>query len=256
MSTFTVFILLLWLITLVGAVFMLKKQKKQFQLKLAESSALSDEMKDWCAPEALAEIEQLRQQDRQQFEQEQAQQQAQFNETQEMLEQQVNELQQQLNQQTSTLDQERASIKNSILSQVQVLEDESNELLKFADTFDRWHKELAKLMDHNSIMHKKNDEFFSIVKQVIILSLNAAIEAARAGEQGRGFAVVADEVRTLATRSENLSSDYKENLNKNDLLTTSTFQDIQSGARMIETSIKTIINIKNNIKDNISSCNT
>ncbi|MCW8929578.1 MAG: methyl-accepting chemotaxis protein [Gammaproteobacteria bacterium] len=104
-------------------------------------------------------------------------------------------------------------------------------------------------MDHNSIMHKKNDEFFSIVKQVIILSLNAAIEAARAGEQGRGFAVVADEVRTLATRSENLSADYRENLNKNDLLTTSTFQDIQAGGRMIETSIKNIINTNKNIKD-------
>jgi len=79
--------------------------------------------------------------------------------------------------------------------------------------------------------------------------LNAAIEAARAGEQGRGFAVVADEVRTLATRSENLSADYRENLNKNDLLTTSTFQDIQAGGRMIETSIKTIINTNKNIKE-------
>jgi len=104
-------------------------------------------------------------------------------------------------------------------------------------TFERWHESLTQLMLHNAEMHKQNQEFFNIVKQIVILALNAAIEAARAGEHGRGFAVVADEVRNLAMRSQELSESYKENLNKNDFLTTATFQDIQAGGKMILTDI-------------------
>jgi methyl-accepting chemotaxis protein len=106
-------------------------------------------------------------------------------------------------------------------------------LLTLVKTFERWHTDMNILVTHNREMHNKNDEFASIVKQVVIVALNASIEAARAGPQGRGFAVVADEMRSLANRAESLSTDYRKNLFENELITTATFQDLQAGGKMI-----------------------
>jgi len=112
---------------------------------------------------------------------------------------------------------------------------------------------MNELIIHNRAMHDKNDEFASIVKYMIIVTLNASIEAARAGASGRGFAVVADEMRNLAARAESLSEGYRNSLHQNDLITTTTFQDLQAGGKMIIGSLTGLNLINNKIKDGLSS---
>lgn len=180
-------------------------------------------------------------------------------------EQQLQELMRQLHQLETQCDAAQAS-HQSVLGKVQ---DDSNraqgkirgeltlvaqELARLKNVsllFERWHERMSHLMDQNKDMHFKNEEFASIVKQVVILALNASIEAARAGESGRGFAVVADEVRMLANRSEVLSKNYGESLDKNDLTTTSTFQDIQAGGKMIMAALASIEAQLNNLASQI-----
>ncbi|MBV5299033.1 MAG: chemotaxis protein [Rhodoferax sp.] len=128
-----------------------------------------------------------------------------------------------------------------------------SDLLGLVKTFERWHDDMNNLIIHNREMHGKNDDFSAIVRQMVIVTLNASIEAARAGEQGRGFSVVADEMRTLAGRAEKLSADYRKNLYQNDLITVNTFQDLQAGGKMIIGSLVGLEQIFKKIRERLSA---
>ncbi len=142
-------------------------------------------------------------------------------------------------------------LRNDLQDHVDHLFTETAQLHQIALTFEHWHEEMNTLMEQNREMHKQNNEFASIVKHVVLLSLNAAIEAARAGEAGRGFAVVADEVQVLAVRSEALSKEYSKSLHKNDLTTTATFQEIQADGKMIISAISSLEALIGKIKSRL-----
>jgi len=157
------------------------------------------------------------------------------------------QISQSLHQQIEALQACKEQYGSSIQGDLNQIQKQLAELSEIMMSFERWHDSLTGLMEHNKAMSRQNDQFSNIVKQIVILALNAAIEAARAGEFGRGFAVVADEVRALALRSQELSASYRENLYKNDILTTTTFQDIQASGKMIVTELTTT-------KSQVDSC--
>ncbi len=169
----------------------------------------------------------------------------------------IAQLRDDLKQQSASADEVRAELKAAQEGKDQLghkaaqLAAEAARLKGLASTFERWHEQMISLMTQNQDMHAKNRELSSIVRHVVIVSLNASIEAARAGTAGRGFAVVASEVRALAARSEELSKSYRDSLHRNDLTTTATFQDIQAGGKMITASLSSVESLANQFQSTL-----
>lgn len=167
-------------------------------------------------------------------------------------EQECRSLEQAVQQEHQSLTGQHRDVTVKTLDNCDILGTEISSLLTLVKTFERWHTDMNILVAHNREMHNKNDEFAQIVKQVVIVALNASIEAARAGAQGRGFAVVAEEMRSLANRAEALSTDYRKNLFENEMITTATFQDLQAGGKMIVSAVTGLEVVNNRSKTVLS----
>ncbi|KZX76032.1 hypothetical protein A3715_13745 [Oleiphilus sp. HI0009] len=225
------------------------KTSKLLSAQVAETSALQNSISSMIETSELDTLKQEFKLDQASMNSKYAELEHELAHTKELSLNEKNELAQNYEAQIQSLRHEHEREQFFLTEKLEHVEKDLAELTNLLVTFERWHESLTQLMEHNAEMHHQNQEFFNIVKQIVILALNAAIEAARAGEHGKGFAVVADEVRSLAMRSQELSESYKENLNKNDFLTTTTFQDIQAGGKMILTDVSATNEI---VKDLIS----
>jgi hypothetical protein len=206
-----------------------------------------------CIPVADAQArEQLLQAEINDLRAEQALHQQALEQTQVSSQHELGQLRNSLEDQLHHLRSGAADSRERTLAACNKLAESIEKLLGLIKTFERWHEDMSVLLTHNREMHERNDEFAAIVRQVVIVALNASIEAARAGDMGKGFAVVANEVRTLANRAEALSKDYRNNLYKNDLITTTTFQDMQAGGKMIIGAVTELQLINNKTRDLIA----
>ena len=68
--------------------------------------------------------------------------------------------------------------KADLVRQTNTLSEEAAQLKNIAHAFERWHQDMISLTQQNREMHHKGDDLVLIVRQLIMLSLNAAIEAA------------------------------------------------------------------------------
>ncbi|MDX1693488.1 MAG: methyl-accepting chemotaxis protein [Ketobacteraceae bacterium] len=229
-------------LALLLALFLVMRARHQKQIAelTAENGALRQQLDDMVPRERLEQEEKQSSEELEQARNDLQTAEANAAEARDELSQQLAETRSGLEAQLDNMQQSFDSTCGELDGQITAVTRAVEELLAVTDTIERWHEGMTDIMQHNKNMQKQIGDFQNIVGQIGILSLNAAIEAARAGEHGRGFAVVADEVRKLSMNAQSLNEDYRNNLNKNAMIATLAFQDIQAGGKMIITAIQNV----------------
>lgn len=117
------------------------------------------------------------------------------------------------------------------------IEDAINNVRKQAQQVQKASERTTELDTYGRKIDSIIETIHEIAEQTNLLALNAAIEAARAGDQGRGFSVVADEVRTLASRTQQSTSEIQSMIELMQKLITNVVDVITASQQQSERSI-------------------